>query len=211
MPVTVGRKRRYRKRRAVIRRRMPRFRKSGDLCTLNRFVIKEYISGNDANPAFSRNLEFLLSDVPQVDDIRNMFEKYQFFKVQYRFVLTRDPAFATNTKGNFVRIMHVIDHDSAANDVVPQSFLELQQYQNVKEIWLNDSKPVSRWYSLRPNTLTLTYAGATSDYKHEYLSWLDTARTGAKHYGVRFYGDALQAGLFIAVECRYHMRVKGVH
>lgn len=185
--------------------------KRSDLCVTNRYVIKEVIGGSDITPSFGRNLEFTLADVPQVSDIQNMFDKYQFYKIQYRFVVNRNPDYANAQKGFAVRIMHVIDHDASANDVAPANFAEIQAYQNCKEIWLNDNKVVSRWYSLRPNTLALAYAGATSDYKHDYRAWLDTARTGAKHYGVRLFGDSLYAGISVLIECRYHMKLKGVH
>lgn len=164
------------------------------------------IAGSDTTPGGSYAWAFSLNEVPAYTEFTALFDQYKINRIQYRFVLTRNPDLATVNKGFMTRIMTVIDHDDTG---VALSFAELQQYPKASEVWLSESKPVTRWRSIRPATLNHTYNGVVANaYTVKYNQWLDTGFTNVYHYGLKANYDQLYAGCTVFLECRYHMSFK---
>lgn len=195
------RKRIYRRRRNVTRK---------NILQTKRFVYKAILPGSDTTPGLSGAYTFSLSDVPASSEFTPLFEEYQIAGISYRWVLNRDPNQATGstTKGNFVRIMFAHDHtDSTA----PANFVEVQQYPHMKEVWLNESRPYTKWFWLKCNTIDVGYtSGIASNYGVNYKRWIDTSNTSAPYYGLKFVYDALYAGLAMYLECKYYLKFKAV-
>lgn len=190
------------KRRRIVRKRTT----SLNTLKTSRFVIKQDIPGNDTTPGGTYAWAFSLNEVPGYTEYTTLFDQYKINRIQYRFVLKRNPDFANVNKGFMTRIMTVIDHDDTT---LPASFAELQQYPKANEIWLNDNRPVTRWRSLKPSTLNYTYNGVVANaYTVKYNQWLDTGFTNTYHYGLKLAYDQLYAGCSVFVECRYHMEFK---
>lgn len=200
----------YRKRsKRSYRRRSYRRKYSNGFLSVKRFVIKTIIAGSDTLPGGTAMTTFTLGDVPGNSEFSNLFEEFKLKKVSYRWVLTRDPAFATTTanRGNFARIMFTHDHN---DQTVPANFAELQQYQRQREVWLNESRPHTRWFTLKTNTLDVGYTGvATSNYSANYKRWVSVADSGTPWYGLKYVYDALYAGTQLFLECRYHLVFRG--
>lgn len=199
------------KRRRVTRRRLIRRRvvTRRNVLQTKRFVYKQTFAGSDVTPGITYATTFSLSDVPAFAEFTPLFEEYQIAGIAYRWVLNREPDFATGatTKGNSVRVMHVADHTDTA---LPANFAELQQYPRVKEDWLNDSKMASRWYWLKPNTIDVGYtSGVASNYGVNYRRWIDTSNTSTPYYGLKMVYDALYAGIGLFLECKYYLKFKG--
>lgn len=199
------------KRRRTTRRRTyrrgRRFVNTG--LTTTRFVIKESIAGNDLVPGGTKGYSFALNETPANSEFTALFDQYRLNSVSYRFVLRRDPDHATTAtnRGWIARIMFVTDRDDAT---APGNFAELQQIPSAREIWLNDSKPVSRWYRVRPSSVAAVFNGVASAYAPKRAQWLDITYPGVPHYGVKMVYDQLYAGTDIFVEARYNMSFKGV-
>lgn len=200
---TQGR-RAYKKRRTSVRRRS---RRSVNTLTTTRFVIRDTIAGSDVIPGNVKGYSFALSDVPASGEFTALFDQYRINKVQYRFVLRRDPdhATTTNNRGYLFRCMFVVDQDDAT---APSNFAELQQYPRAREIWLNDNKPVSRWYSLTPTVVQAIYNGVANAYVPKSKQWVDVTYPSVPMYGLKMVYDQLYAGTDVFVEARYNMSFK---
>lgn len=199
------------------RRNMPRksFRKvpralpmRANVLSSKRFVVKATHGGSDTVPSSGAAQTFTLNDIPGNTDFTNLFEEYQIAGIAYRFVVNRNPDFATVNKGFPIRIMMVHDHNDST---APGSFAELQQYPNVRELWLGADRPTSRWYWLKPNTINVGYtSGVASNYGVDYKRWIDTGNTFTPYYGLKYLYDQNYAGITLFLECKYYVKLKNV-
>lgn len=178
-------------------------------CYCKRFVIKATINGSDLIPSAGLAYGFSLNDVPGYTDFTNMFDQYQIAGVAYRFVVNRDQDSMTTpaNQGYFMRIMHTIDHSDATT---PTSFGELQQYPYVKEEWLSDSRPVTKWYFQKPAVLTTVNSVIANNYNPSYNKWIDTGYPGTVHYGLKLVYDNHYAGRSLFIECKYYVKLKEI-
>lgn len=179
-------------------------------CYCKRFVTKNAISGSDVAPAAGIAYAFSLDEVPGYTDFTNMFDQYQITGIAYRFVINKNDSEGITTaanKGSFVRIMHVVDHNDTST---PTSFAELQQFPYVKEEWLSDSRPVSRWYYQTPSILNTVNSLVANNYNPTFKKWLDTGYPGTRHYGLKVFYDQHYAGRFWQLEMKYYVKLKEI-
>lgn len=178
-------------------------------CYCKRFVIKATIAGSDLTPSNGQAIKWTLNDVPGVTDFTNMFDQYQIAGVSYRFVINKDDQSQTTTgnKGNFIRLMHVADYNDSTT---PVNFVELQQYPYVKEIWLNENRPVSKWYYMKPSVLNTINSQVLNNYQPKKNVWIDTSYPGTDHYGLKMFYDQHYAGRTLFIEAKYYIKLKEI-
>lgn len=166
------------------------------------------ITGSASGAPAPLTTTFNLGDVAGSGDFQNTFDNYVIKKVLYRWVLRRDPSVGS-TPSSYPRILWVHDFN---DQVAPASFAQLRQYANCREITLNDDKFQSRWYSLNPATLPLTYVTSVSSATGpKWRQWFDTSVATVPHYGLKYAVDQLYTGVTILLEAKYVMSFKGVN
>lgn len=140
----------------------------------------------------------------------SLFDNFRLVKVMYRWVITRDTDWASTTanRGFPVRIMWCHDF----NDAVPMSSTEMIQRSGVREVYINgDDKPVTRWYTLSPASLTVGFETTLlSAYMPKWRQWIDTVSSSTPHYGIKWWASNLYAGINLRLEAKEVYEFKGV-
>lgn len=169
----------------------------------------EVISGNASGTDIPANTVFRLSDTSGFGELKNLFDNYCIRKVLYRFVLWKDPNSATIPNGNalYPRLSWVHDF----NDSVPISRLQMMQHPKLREFWFGDNKQHTRWYSLKPASLTQLFEGtlATAS-KPAWNQFVDTVDQDMPHYGLKYVTSNLFTGNFILLEAKVIISCKGI-
>lgn len=195
----------------VVKRRRPRY--SGYLKTV-RFSTRDgtnnchfQINGSTAGTAVL-STTFNLGDTAATTDFTALFDSYRITRVMYRWVMRRDPNQTTTNPQTFPRIQWVHDF----NDQVIGTIGELRQYANLREVFFSENYLKTKWYSLRPATLSLTYESALANRTGPtWRQWLDTRNSGAvPYYGIKYAFDGAFANMVIQLEAKYVMEFKGV-
>lgn len=194
--------RRFNMRKPVVRRKQ-----KSQFLKCRRFVYKLTLAGNDTLSTGSGAVTFSLSDVPNAGEFTGLFDQWCLTGVMYRWVIKRDPN-AANTatyKGLYPRVCWVHDHDSAQST---STLNDLQQFNRMSEMYFGDSKMNSKWNYLKPACANSVYNGVYNGYSALWRRWLDSAYPAVPHYGIRYYYDALYAGISIELECKYLLKFK---
>lgn len=166
-----------------------------------------WLAGNDTVPDGTGATTFSLADVNGSGELVSLFDNFRIESVQYRWVLTRDPNQATANKGWSVRVAW--SHDF--NDSTPVTAAILYQRANLKEVYLNNDKLVSDWYTLKPATLMQAYESAVAAaYQPKWKQWLDTGDNATPHYGIKYMWQNLYAGVNLRLEAKIMMGFKGI-
>lgn len=201
----------YRKRR-VFRKKRPfnmmrrRVYRKPATTYIKRTVVLSTLAGSDATPSFGQGLTFKLTDLPSYTEMTNLFDRFTIKKVEYRWYIEQDPNLQTTKK--FPQISWVHQFTTAGS---PSTLSEIQQFSKYRHIELNDNKPMTRKYTIRPACLGVAYvSGVSSSYKAMWGQFLDCADSGAPFYGVRAYIQNLQAGVTLNCECTYHIQLRGI-
>jgi hypothetical protein len=125
-----------------------------------RFVIQSTIAGSDVTPSGTGAETFDFDNIPAYTEFTNTFDTYRLAGIRFRWVVIRDSNATGTTLGGtlgiYTRVMFAYDFNDAS---IPASFAELQQYSNVKEVYLTNARPVSKWYFFKPKELNLTAGG----------------------------------------------------
>lgn len=175
-----------------------------------RFVYASTVSGADSGLPLSQGLAltFQLNDLgASISDFSNTFDQYRITGIRYRWSSIKNNAYTGSTLSNtgyFPRIMWAYDWNDV---VVPAGFAELQQYDNVKEVYLTDARPVSRWYYFRPKALNQMAGGYQTATGNQ---WLRMNETGVFHYGIKAFYDSNYANQQLRLECYYYLEFKSV-
>lgn len=167
-----------------------------------------YINGNDTLPDGTGTTTFAYSDVAGYTEMQNLFDNYRITRVLYRWVIGRNPDWATTAtnRGWSTRIVWRHDFNDAA--VITQA--QLYQGANLREVFLNSDKLQSRWYSIKPASLNQMYESAVaSAYSPKWRQWMDT-NDFTTHYGIKYAYGNLYAGLNLRMECKIVMEFKGI-
>lgn len=213
----VSSKRRSYKRRAVDRRGRSKFGKTGyfklmrmsngGLGTDNCHVV---IDGSTSGYSGNFGSVFQLNNVQGFAELKSLFDNYRITRVLYRWVMTRDPSASTapsGLNGQYPRINWVHDF----NDSTPISRNQMMQHAGIREFWFTENKQASRWYSLKPSSLSLKYENATqTGYTPKWREWFDTVDDAASHYGIKAYWDQLNTGVKVFLEAKICMEFKGI-
>lgn len=167
------------------------------------------LQGNDTVPDNIGATTFALSDLNGFGELQSLFDNFRVTRVIYRWVVTRNPDWASTTtnRGWSTRIMW--SHDF--NDSTPISQALLFQRANLKEAYLNNDKLYTRWYSLKPAVLTQMYESPTATaYKPAWLQWMDTNDNAAPHYGIKYAYQNLYTGINLRLEAKVYVECKGI-
>lgn len=179
-------------------------------CYCKRFVVKATIAGNDTTPYNGQSFKWNLNDIPGVSDFTNMFDQYQIAGIAYRFVVNKDEqagSIVAANRGNYIRLMMVNDYNDSTS---PTSFSELQQYPYVKEMWLTDTKPVTKWFYQKPTVLNTINSQVLNNYNPMRKCWIDTSYPGTDHYGLKIFYEGHYAGRTLILECKYYIKLKEI-
>lgn len=206
-------KRSYRKR---TNRRKSTYRKRGSrrtggilikrTCALAPVVAAGVFTSNQLQDSTANQFgyfNFSLSDLPNNGEITAMFNQYKITGVKLRFI----PMQGTETSPGSTNLMNAlaVQVDKSVRGV-PASFDEIIEASNAK-VFSAAQKGFSIWIS-RP----LAAATIASSSALLTNSWIDSDKTDAKHYGLRY---AFQNG-YASVYTRfmayatYYVRVKGM-
>lgn len=159
-----------------------------------------YATGTTSVDTFQGN-NFTLSSLPNYTEFTSMFDAYKIVKIQYRFRLYKNPdVVAPNL---YPVIYHVVDYNDAA---APTSVNQVLEYPLAKTTILNDSKPVSAWFSFKPKN-----SGLVSSASFAAVSpWVDTGSASALYYGMKSACTQMSTGINIAIDYRFTVWLKNV-
>lgn len=164
------------------------------------------ITGTDVTPDFGTGLTFKLSDLPSYTEMTNLFDRFTIKKVDYRWYIEQNPDNQTTKKWPIISWAH-----SFTTAGSPSALTDIQQYPSYRKVMLDESRPMTKMYSIRPASLGVAYvSGVSSSYKAQWGTFLDTADNGAPHYGLRIWVDNLQGGVTLNCEATYHVQLRGV-
>lgn len=167
------------------------------------------IQGNDTVPSGTGTAVFTLANVTAYNELVSLFDNYRITRVMYRWVVTRNPDWNSTTanRGWSVRINWT--HDFNDNTAISQSLI--MQRSNMRELFINNDKLTSKWYSLKPAVLLQMYESATTTaYQPKWRQWMDTNDNTAPHYGIKFAYDNLYLGCNLRMEAKIYIDCKGV-
>lgn len=165
--------------------------------------------GNDAIFSGNSTTTFTLFDTNAYTELVNLFDNYRITRVLYRWIVSRNPDQATSAgnKGIYPRL--VWTHDF--NDAISIGRDAIYQRANMKEVYFTDNYQRTRWYSLKPSTLTQVYESSTSTaYSPKWLQWLDTNDSQTPHYGIKYAWDQLFTGINLRLEAKIFIECKGI-
>lgn len=153
---------------------------------------------------------FKLSDTSGYGELKNLFDNYCIRKVLYRWVLTRNPDQATTASkaGIYPRLTWVHDF----NDSTAITRLQMQQHPRMREVFFNDNYQRTKWYSLRPASLTQLFEsglGAVA-YKPTWGAFVDTNDVDMPHYGIKYTYMDLYEGMGLYLEAKIVIDCKGI-
>lgn len=196
--------RKSRRMRKTIVRSVPR----NNFLSTKRFVIPAVINGSDAIPAGVNAQVFTFSDIPAYTEFTNTFDAYRLAGIRYRWVVIRsaDQTGTTvgGTLGIYTRVMWAYDFNDAA---IPGAFSDIQQYNNCKEVYLTNARPVSRWYFFKPKDLDTQFGGYTTPRR---ANWLRMSETSVNHFGIKYAYDGNQSSQQLRLEAYYYFQLKAV-
>lgn len=155
---------------------------------------------------------FQLAHLAGNSEIVSLFDNYRITRVQYRWICTRSPDYPgvvgiAGLQGLYPRITWVHDF----NDATAITRTQMMQHASLKEHFFNDNKQATRWYTLKPSSLTMKYeTAALTAYKPEWGSWVDTADSQMWHYGIKYAYSDLQQGIILRLEAKVTIECKGI-
>lgn len=151
---------------------------------------------------------FQLSNYSGFPEIQALFDNYRITTVKYRWITIRNPDFVTTgSAGLFPRLTWVHDF----NDSVSISRSQMMQHAAMKEHFFSDTRQATRWFTLKPASLTLKYeTGTSTAYNPQWGSWVDTSDQSMAHYGLKFAWSDLLAGQQLRLEAKIYMELKGI-
>ncbi|QGH72667.1 MAG: capsid protein [CRESS virus sp. ctwD22] len=201
--------RRYRKTykrrsRRVWRRRYAR--KSSDLATrwIKRSFTQNAFNGTTGvDQQISWN--FQLSSLPQYTEFTNLFKEYRIARVQYRFRIYKGTEQVANSLNPV--IYHAFDERGSAAVFAATDVLA---YSSAKISVLTDSKPVTRWFSIRPCTADAVYQGAFTAYALSRKQFISTAYPSVQHYGLMTALTQAYTGINVAMDVKFLLAFRGV-
>lgn len=153
---------------------------------------------------------FTLSNVPNYNELRNLFDNYRISKVLYRWVLIRDPsAYQTTagTQGLYPRLTWVHDF----NDSTPLARDQLMQYPKMREFFFGDNNQKTKWFAIKPAILKAQYNGVlAASYSPAWMQFMDTNYYDTPHYGIKYAWSNLYEGNQILLEAKIIYDFKGI-
>nr|WAE42286.1 MAG: capsid protein [Cressdnaviricota sp.] len=206
------RKRTFRKKRSTIRRRPVRRMRIPRAPKLKSFLLKRAFSAaalTIANTAAGNAVfTFRLSDMPDVSDFTNLFQRYKINAVKIEFMSPFNVAltqtFATGI-GLFL-LYGVIDRNSTT---ALATTAQAEEYQSLK-IWKSNQNHQVYFKPSLP--MTVTDIAANSFVEIQKPRWISTLETGIEHLGFKLITDNNGSGNSYVLTPRltYYMSFKDV-
>lgn len=167
------------------------------------------VNGNDTTPFLDAATVFRLNNVVNNAELTALYDNFRITLIKYRWVITRNPdqASGANTKGIYPRLVWCHDF----NDSINVSRNIIYQRSNMRELFFNDNFQKSKWYTLKPSTLTQIYESAVATaYKPTWGSWLDTSDADTQHYGIKYSVSDLYNNVNLRLEAKIYIELKGI-
>lgn len=168
-------------------------------------------TGDDTVAQIQDTSQFRLSDLPNYSELQAVFDNYRIVRILYRFVMFRNPMsdfVSVGNRGIYPDLMWVHDY----NDSVSIGRAQMMTHANMRELYMTDQRPITRWYSLKPSVLQTVYEtglGAPA-YSPKWRQWMDTNDINAPHYGLKVCINNFYSGMAIKLETKYVLEFKGV-
>lgn len=167
------------------------------------------VNGNDTTPFLDAAATFSLANVVANGELTALYDNFRITMIKYRWVITRNPdqAAGANTKGIYPRLVWCHDFNDQQN--ISRNII--YQRSNMRELFFGDNYQKSKWYTLRPSTLTQMYESAVATaYKPTWGAWLDTSDSATPHYGIKYSVTDLYNNVNLRLEAKIYMEFKGV-
>lgn len=171
-----------------------------------------YFTGSDVTPNVGFQQTFALNQLPNYTEFTTLFDQFKICNVQYRFVLRRNPDLVTTAANKGLLSSVVWAHDFDGQGTAPTTADEVYQYgKRCKQIWLGESRPVSRWYTIKPARLAQEYESAVaSAYRPVWKGFINCGDSATPHYGLYGYVVNNFLGQEIDIEARFALAMKNV-
>lgn len=167
------------------------------------------LAGNDLVPSVQGTTTFSLNQLNGYGELQALFDTYRITKIQYRWVVVRDPSNVTTAanQGLFPRICWVHDF----NDNASISRAQMYQHAGMREVYLSSDYQRTRWYTLKPAAQLRMYESTTSDaFTPKWRQWIDTSEPNTPHYGLKYFIDQSYTGQIIRFEAKVSVECKGI-
>jgi hypothetical protein len=124
-------------------------------------------------------LIFELSDLPEVTSFTNLFDQYQFVKVDLKFIPMTQLAIPGTTLTINPAIYTSVDYDDSAT---PSTINTVLNYQNVRVH--QAGRPFT--ISFCPHSAQAGYSGTFVSFDNVARQWHDCGSTGVIHFGLKY-------------------------
>lgn len=169
------------------------------------------VMGSDTVPQQALSTTFNLDALAGATEIKNLFDNYRILKVQYRWVILKDPSTNSQTAAASQGIFPQVRWCHDFNDSTPITKNQMMQHSGMREWYFSANRQTSPWYTLAPASLTMLYEGvSTTAYKPAWRQFVDTADSAMPHYGIKFVCDYLYVGQLLQMEAKVTVQAKGI-
>ena len=159
------------------------------------------------------NRTFTLSDLPQANSFRQLYDEYCIFGVSTKIILNSNTAIGTNQ--NLQIGYTLIDKDGASTPVDWSSFMERASVK-IKNLYPSGNNACQATMYLKPRPLTQLYesVGSTGYALNRKKTWIDMGDPNVPHYGL-LYGfnngqETLNSPVKVTVITTYYVGFKGL-
>jgi len=97
------------------------------------------------------------------------------------------------------------------NDTVQITRGKMGQHPRMREVFFNDTYQRTKWYTLKPASLTQVFESSTATaYKPTWGSFVDTNDSDMAHYGIKYVVSELYANVDLLLEAKITFDCKGI-
>lgn len=166
------------------------------------------IVGNPASAPFLYGSVFKLSDLPNVTDFSNLFDRYMLTYVKMAFYLKVDPSAQNAATATFPKIYLTRDYDNEA--IVPSNINALREQAKCIVRVLTPNRPVT--IGIRPACQAMTQLNTTTNVRTPvWKQWIDFDSPDVPHYAVKWaIDDFTNTNYKLDIEYQYWFRCKDV-
>ncbi len=215
-PVTMWRKKRYRRRRIAkaIKLKTGITGKSG-MHLVRQKVYRTYtIPASGVTPLpFWRNVTFALNDLPQANSFRALYDQYCIFAVGTKIILNSNTSSTTNQN---LQIGYVLNERDGDNNPADWTTFCERAGVKIKNLYPSGNNACQATMYVKPRPLTQMYESpASTGYKINFKKcWIDMRDPSVPHYGL-LYGfnngqQTLNAPVNVTVITTYYMGFRGL-
>lgn len=150
--------------------------------------------------------EFMMSDVPQFQELLTLYNRYRLNKIILTIRAIDQATGVSFAQSQMPTLYHRYSYDSNLTVTTIQD--KLQNCDNAQNFTFTLDKTKLQ-YTLRPRTISPVYYNITaSGYKLNPPTYIDCAYSSVPHYGWMYYIDNLLTGFTIAVDVTYDFSMK---